>query len=208
MKTKGYIFLLTLLVSVGGCGKKKKGIEIKKHTSTHVDIPVADEGIRHFFEEDINEFTLDEAGLANKIDAASDEFAWENIDQAGQNFKVVYFDFDRFAIKEDQQGAVEYDFAKIKNSLDEAAKKNVNPVVVIEGHACHSAGSAVYNLAISEKRAKVLRDELVAHGIAPEHIKIVGRGKEVPAIVNGKVVTGDRSAQWANRRDEVRVIFS
>ena len=78
--------------------------------------------------------------------------------------------------------------------------------MVIEGHSCHSAGSAVYNLALSEKRAKALADRLVAGGVPSQNIKVVGRGQEVPAVVEGKAVTGDRKEQAPNRRDEVRVI--
>ncbi len=212
MKNNGYTFLVVLLVSLAGCGgKKTKKAEVredKNEVMSNVDIPVADDGIRSFFDEEVGEFKLaDEKDEKTKGEGQND-FAWEDVDQKGQNFKEVYFEFDRFNIKTDQEQSVAYNIEQIKKSLDQAKERGVKPVVVIEGHACHSAGSAVYNLALSEKRAKVLADTLIQAGVPQEHIKIVGRGQEVPAIIDGKAVTGSRQEQWPNRRDEVRLIHS
>ena len=81
-------------------------------------------------------------------------------------------------------------------------------VLVIDGHACHSAGSRAYNLALSERRAKVLADLMIEAGIPADCVKIVGRGDEMAALVNGKPVDGDREQQWPNRRDEIHVVYS
>ena len=77
------------------------------------------------------------------------------------------------------------------------------PTIVVEGHASPE-GSSAYNLALSEKRAKALRDRLVAAGVPANLIKIVGRGKEMPVLANNS----DRQANWVNRRDEIRLIYS
>src|SRR5581483_2689227 len=143
----------------------------------------------------------------NNPDAVkASDFSWE--DEKNQKFKVVYFDFDKYSIRPDQEETVAFDIDQIRKSLEEAKEKGIKPLVVIEGHAFHSAGSAVYNLALSEKRAKVLADTMISQGIPQESIKIVGRGKEVPAVIEGKAVEGDRQSQWPNRRDEIRVLFS
>lgn len=203
MKNKGYMLALVLLIGVAGCGKKNKK-SIKVVVPSNIDIPTADEGIRTFFNEELGEFALADE-KTNDI-AKDADFVFEESDQ--KQFKAVYFAFDGYNIKKDQETTVAYDVDKIKESLKEATKKGEQPLVIIEGHACHSAGSAVYNLALSEKRAKVLSDKLVAAGIDKQNIKIVGRGQEMPAMINGKAVTGDKNAQWANRRDEIRVMFS
>lgn len=213
VKNQGYMFLLVLLVSVSGCcWKKKKKCETKacdkNEVMSNVDIPVADDNIRSFFDEDIGEYALADENQPKSDAQAQNDFAWEDVDQKGQIFKEVFFEFDRFNIKQDQEQSVAYDVEQIKKSLDDAKERGVQPVVVIEGHACHSAGSAVYNLALSERRAKVLADELTKAGVSSEYVKIVGRGQEVPAIVDGKACTGSRAEQWPNRRDEVRVIYS
>ena len=206
MKNKSAVFLLSLLVVVAGCGKKNKkaGSKVKSdEISKNIDIPVAGDATS-FFDADLGEYTLaEDKGTANKVDS---DFTFEDADKQG--YKTVYFDFNNYSLRQDQEENVAFDMARIKQSLTDAAAKGINPVVIIEGHACHSAGSATYNLALSEKRAKVLSDRLSAEGIAPESIKIVGRGKELPAMVDGKPCTGDREQQWPNRRDEVRVMFN
>ncbi len=204
MKNKSAVFLLGLLVAVAGCGKKNKKADNKvksNEVSKNVDIPVAEGDVSSFFDKDLNEFALvEDKGQPNS------EFSFEDADKQG--YKVVYFDFDNYSLRKDQEESVAFDIARIKQSLADASVRGVKPVVIIEGHACHSAGSATYNLALSEKRAKVLSDKLVAEGVSADAIKIVGRGKELPAMVDGKPCTGDREQQWPNRRDEIRVMYS
>lgn len=214
---KGYAFLaIALLVGVSGCKKKQKAVPVSKTKSVEmqkeVDIPVADENIRSFFDEDINEYALEDSKDAPKkanelamVDQSgavqkADDFAF--VEDAKGDLKVVYFDFDRYNVRDDQEASLNYDIEKLNNMLKENPKANV----VVDGHSCNSAGSRIYNMALSEKRAKTVADRLVAAGIAPDRIKIVGRGADMPAMKDGKVVSGDRAAQWPNRRDEVHVI--
>ncbi len=212
------IFLLCLtIIALPGCGQKKKQTTpiktIKRNDASLTDIPLADDDIRSFFDDDINDFALleDEDINENKTVASNssdldetDEFAWIN-ETEQKNSKVVYFDFDRYALRDDQKEVVAQDIAFVKEELKKADAGNYSPVVVINGHADHAAGSAAYNLALSEKRAKVVANHFAAEGI---NVKTVGRGAEVPAIVNGKKVTGSRQEQALNRRAEVNVIYS
>lgn len=211
---KGFLslaLLISVLVGLSGCGKKGPKNSVKngkKVAWNDVSVPVADDGLRSNFDDDLNGFELvDDANKAVLAQNDAKDFAWA----AGQNedgLNPVYFDFDRFAIRPDQEEVVGSDVKKVKNDLKVAQKKGDAPVIVVEGHACHAAGSSVYNMALSEKRAKVLADRLNKEGVPSENIKIVGRGKEVPAVINGKAVSGDREEQWPNRRDEIRVIYS
>jgi len=202
---KGFLslaLLLSVLVGLSGCGKKNSKNAVKngnKVAWNDGSVPVVDEGVRSYFDDDINEFAL------AQNDAK--EFAWAT-DQSESGLNPVYFDFDRFVIRPDQEEVVGSDVKKVKSELKVAQKKGDAPVVVVEGHACHAAGSSVYNMALSEKRAKVLADRLSKEGVPAENIKIVGRGNEVAAVLNGKTVTGSRSEQWANRRDELHVVRS
>ncbi len=210
---KKYFCLLIVLVALAGCGKKGKKAEHGKKRPTkvaQVDIPVADAQAKNFFDEDVNEFNLaqNDASGAKEATASAQDYAWANEADKANSFKVVYFDFDRHVVRDDQESTVSYDVDMVKKEIAQAEKAGKKAVVLVEGHACHSAGSAVYNLAKSEKRAKTVCDRLIAAGIPQENIKIVGRGKEIPAIIDGKVVTGDREQQWPNRRDEIRVINS
>jgi outer membrane protein OmpA-like peptidoglycan-associated protein len=216
------IFLLCLtIIALPSCGQKKKQarpVTLRPRTEvvSATEIPLANDDIRSFFDDDINDFALLEddnscevktlvqtSGLTD-IDE-TDEFAWVNEIEKEQTSKVVYFDFDRYTIREDQKEAVAYDIAYVKEELKKADDRGYTPAVVINGHADHSAGSAAYNLALSEKRAKAVADKFAAEGIST---KTVGRGTEVPAVVNGKKVTGSRDEQAANRRADVSIIYS
>ncbi len=214
--TKLILLLCLTIIALPGCGQKKKQVKPVKNTPKNemasIDIPLADDDIRNFFNDDLDEFALLEDELSSDLSAVAsandsdetDEFAWIN-EPEQKNSKVVYFDFDRYAIREDQKTAVAQDIAFVKEELKKAEEGDYAPVVVINGHADHAAGSAAYNLALSEKRAKAVANQFAAEGI---HVKTVGRGAEVPAVINGKKVTGNRDDQALNRRAEVNVIYS
>lgn len=226
---KGCALLLVMLLSVAGCGKKKKCAENCVSTTdkeTTVSMPVSQEPkeLQSVFDDDIAEFALvDETqadanapkaeSVAKDQEKAVDEdmnneFSWiDDENQHEQDLKTVYFDFDKYAIKQDQEAVVDHNVDILKKTLVEADNSGKKVTVVIEGHACHSAGSASYNLALSEKRAKVLKDRLVQAGIPNDKIKIVGRGQECPVIgKDGKAVTGTREQQWPNRRDDINIL--
>ena len=140
---------------------------------------------------------------------SSNEFSWvEASKENDEEFKTVYFDWDSDEVHVEQKESVSYDIQQIQEELKVSKKTGIEPTIVVEGHACHSAGSPAYNLALSEKRAKKVADRFVDAGIDRDNIKIVGRGQDVPAVVNSEKVSGSRKEQWLNRRVEVRVIYS
>lgn len=226
MMKKGSILLLALLIAVPGC--RKKGATAKKKSSdvhSQVDMPVsganefevADESVRSFFEDgdmaDIDDMQDEFVALAPQdagmaVDAQHDkhDFAW--VQENDADVQPVLFDFDKYSVRADQAPVVKKDIAYAQKTLASESVDGAQPVVVIEGHACHSAGSDVYNLALSEKRAKVVADRFVGAGVSRENIKVVGRGNHVPAVINGKEVTGGRAQQAPNRRVEVHAIYS
>lgn len=214
-----YALALLVLVGVAGCSRKKnKQTKKPRHAKTEVfsevDIPMADQLVHNLLDEDLREFkVIDEASTqvaANSFDQV-DDFRW--MDDASQEdaFKIVYFDFDRDVVRKDQETNVAHNISLAKRALEEAqifGDEGSQPVFVVEGHACNSAGRAVYNLALSERRAKVIADRLAAAGIPRKNIKIKGLGSEVPALVNGKPVIGGREEQAPNRRDEFRILYA
>ncbi len=78
--------------------------------------------------------------------------------------KAVRFDFDRALIRSDD--------AKVLDANVEYLKNNVDTLVLIEGHA-DERGTAEYNLALGERRARAARDYLVSQGIAADRISLV-----------------------------------
>lgn len=228
---KYYAFSLIMLICFSGClQRKRKQTERKpverNELAKEVNIPVADDNIKSFFDEEVGEFALadevDQEDLAADnfdskhyafdsvaLDDHNDDFAWiEEPNHEDKQFKAIYFNFGKYTIRDDQEENIAYNIALVKEIIQEDKESGRTPTVVIDGHACHSAGSAVYNLALSEKRAKIIADRCVAAGIPKEYIKIVGRGYEVPAVVEGKQIDGDRAQQWPNRRDEMHIIHA
>lgn len=207
MKRQYLPVVLLLCVALAGCGRKKKKEDVKKTKPTQdmfmqVELPTSDTDIQTFvFDDEEDTF------VGSNVDAISNisEFTWlEEEDALEDTFKTVYFDFDTAGIRQDQETTIKKNVELAKELLAEED----DITFVIDGHSCSSAGSRAYNLALSEKRAKTLRDRLVAEGIPADKIKIVARGMEAPAMIDGKPVSGDRIAQAPNRRDEVRVLFS
>lgn len=75
---------------------------------------------------------------------------------------------------------------------------NPNTNITVEGH-CDESGTREYNLALGERRARVVKEYLMAMGIDEKRITIISYGKERP-VNSDKTEEGDR----ANRRVEIR----
>ena len=105
---------------------------------------------------------------------------------ANANLKDVYFDFDKYDIRPEA--------AKILDANATWLKANPGNLVLIEGH-CDERGTAEYNLALGERRAKSTMNYLVGQGVAASRITVISYGKERP------VCTEKTEACWAmNRR--------
>lgn len=100
--------------------------------------------------------------------------------------KDIFFDFDKSSIRAD-----------MKKSLIENVqwlKANPTASIIIEGH-CDERGTGEYNLALGQRRAKSVTNNLVATGINAKRIKVVSYGKERPFAPGH-----DESAWKLNRR--------
>jgi len=83
----------------------------------------------------------------------------------------AFFDLDSAQLREDAKPALQ------KNV--EWMKRWTTTKVLVEGH-CDSRGTSEYNLALGDRRAKVVQDYVVSLGIAPNRVQIVSKGKEQP----------------------------
>jgi peptidoglycan-associated lipoprotein len=103
--------------------------------------------------------------------------------------RVVYFDYDSFAVKPEYQPIVEKNARYI--SADKTRK------VAVEGHT-DERGGREYNLALGQKRAEAVRRALGLLGVADNQIEAVSFGKEKPQVQGS-----DESALSKNRRAEI-----
>ena len=92
--------------------------------------------------------------------------AWVEDRVSSKGFEPVFFDFDRFNIREDQASVIAYDTAKAKSAVAEGALK-------VEGHADKHYVSEIYNLAISQN-VHALVNTLAEAGIDKNLLKPVG----------------------------------
>lgn len=105
----------------------------------------------------------------------------------------IYFDFDRSDLSTSARDVLSHD-AEI------LLKEQKDSKVRVEGN-CDERGSAEYNLALGERRAKKAAKYLTALGVKPERLSVVSYGKEKPAV------QGSNEDAWAkNRRDEFVVL--
>ncbi len=114
-----------------------------------------------------------------RVAAQADEFT------ANANLNQIHFDFDKYNIRPGD--------AKILDANAAWLKSNTGNLVLIEGH-CDERGTAEYNLALGERRAKSTMNYLVAQGVQANRITIISYGKERPSAPRRRKRAGRRTA--------------
>lgn len=196
---KCIVILPLFLILISGCSwRNKKTIDEKSSLSKLNECPHDVEEYTSSFDTSEEAFTLEEStnpffrpeGSIELVDAP----LWEQ-DQRTE-FEPIYFEFDQYKIKPEQKSALERNVVKIQQAL-----ASENTYVVVEGHACKSAGTPRYNIMLSERRAEEVKKVLVKNGVSVDKIKVVGRGSEMC-----KVPSGNREQQAPNRRVEFYIV--
>jgi outer membrane protein OmpA-like peptidoglycan-associated protein len=95
-------------------------------------------------------------------------------------FEDVYFDFDRYSLRQDA--------LRVLDEAVAAMKENTAMRLEIEGHTCN-IGTAEYNLALGERRAMSVREYLVSQGISADRLRTVSYGEERPKHDNAREET-------------------
>ncbi len=88
-----------------------------------------------------------------------------------QNIKNIFFDFDKYNIRADQEQAMQADAQFLA--------QHPNIKFTIEGH-CDERGSIEYNVALGDNRANSVKQALVAAGVNADRIHTISYGKERP----------------------------
>jgi len=106
-------------------------------------------------------------------------------------FEDVYFDFDRFTLTDAAQ--------RILAQAVEAMRADPTLRIRIEGHTC-SIGTAEYNLALGDRRARSVQQYLASNGITADRLTTVSFGEEQPKHDNSREET-----RRLNRRAALQV---
>jgi peptidoglycan-associated lipoprotein len=104
----------------------------------------------------------------------------------------VYFDYDRWELREDARRTLKQNAGRIQSAA--ASEK-----LVVEGH-CDERGSEEYNLALGDRRAAAVVRYLTDLGVPASSLRSVSFGESQPAAPGH-----DEDAWQRNRRSEIRV---
>lgn len=196
------LVLLSSLVLFPGCTwKKKEAKETKKMCQTAGGkIPTAGKkGSSKYFDSRVEALVLEDDARdtyaysikdskSSKAELAAVDKEWGAHD--GKTFEPIYFNFDKYEIREDQAPVVAYNVEKAREEVGQGKKLKV------EGHADKQYLSEVYNVAVSQKRAHTVAKKLAQAGVDKSLISSVGYGDKHPAVnVAGK--------EQKNRRAEI-----
>ncbi len=106
--------------------------------------------------------------------------------------KTIYFDYDRYNLKADQQPTAKANVGHIERHPEWKQ-------IVLEGN-CDERGTEEYNLALGDKRANGLADYYIKLGVPSSKVITVSFGSSRPAVQGH-----DESAYKFNRRVDTLV---
>jgi len=109
----------------------------------------------------------------------------ETVTPAGPELRDVFFDYDRFVLRDDARDALTGDG---KFLVDNAGAQ-----VLLEGH-CDERGTVEYNLALGERRAGAVKGYLVQYGVDASRLRTISYGEERP------FAQGQDEAAWSQNR--------
>ncbi len=179
MKKSFVISLVVAAAVMSGCSQKSVEIETPQNQQAQQATEVTEgEGIK----------------AVEGIQEDSEEIKLRKMKAIEAEAKKIYFDFDKFNIRPDQEPRVEYD-ANLFNREDAREFR-----IKVEGN-CDEWGTDEYNYALGLKRAKSVRDALAARGVEPSRMSIISYGESNP------VCTEHTKECWAkNRRVEFELM--
>ncbi len=184
------IFATSLLAILPGCGKKnnktkethKKESHSKKSKTAKNDMVLEALNLGNMDQFSTQSFDNDQDHDAQLLNWKDDQSIHRTPE--GQ-FKPIYFDYDKYNIRADQQQVVDEDTAQDQKVMKK--NKHSHKKLVVEGHASPEKGSRAYNMALSQKRAEKVKTEHIKRGLSAENITTVGRGQEMPKIQSNSI---------------------
>ena len=170
---------------MSGCSQKEPEVDMTKQETTQGGgATSADQGLD----------TIQGSTETSDLGAGSEESRMAKIKELEAKAKKIYFDFDKYNIRPDQEPRVDYD----ANLFQTPEAKDLT--IKIEGN-CDEWGTDEYNYALGLKRAKTVRDALAVKGIDESRMVMVSYGESNP------VCTEHTKECWAkNRRVEFELL--
>ncbi len=128
-----------------------------------------------------------DAGMGSSLPQRDESVSFYGPGVDRSMFPPVFFEFDSFDIRSDQQGTI----SEVANHL----RRNRSQLI-IAGHT-DASGTSEYNRALGERRAQAVRNALGSLGADAANIQTLSFGEDSPA---------DAGNDSANRRAEFGVV--
>ncbi len=154
MKSK--IFIIAISVFFIGCSDKKK-VQPSNVTNSSETVTI-DGGV-----------DSSNNGGSGGGNAATYNNSYGGLDGSSGGLKSIYFEFGQYSISSDMQERI----AQNSNIIKTKSK------IKIEGN-CDEFGTDEYNFALGLKRAKVIKDDLMAKGVDENKIVMISLGESTP----------------------------
>ena len=190
MKLVSYLLMAVAPFVVFACSPKPVHVPI----SERVGQP-AEQGVQEKESQaDLDRKARERAAIQEELlqrDLERQKMLQEQMKKGAPIFKDILFEFNGYSVGPEYQGLITDIAAWL--TQNKAAK------LTIEGH-CDERGTIEYNLALGEKRAESVKNQLVRAGVKDDRIKTISYGKEAPAD------PGHTEEAWAkNRRAHFKI---
>jgi len=175
MKNNLTILILTITLFLSGCNQKTPNLNGSSNNISDANTIADGDALSK------DTVTIDESPYGNGSTGS--------YNSSSDGFKSLYFEFGEYTISPDMQES-------IKHNMAIAMQKE--SVLKLEGN-CDEFGTDEYNYALGLKRAKAVKDSLVAQGLAPNRTLLVTLGESNPVCTEPS-----DSCYQRNRRVDIR----
>lgn len=195
MNRKSFVimFVLAFILAVGlGCAKK----EVPPPVDPHAEV-CPEEKARLMEEkrkQEMERQAMEERRLQEERMARQREREVKQVQEVVDEILAtrIHFNFDSYELRPEARSALQ--------QISEHMKRFDNLRLVIEGH-CDERGTAEYNLALGERRARAAYEFLILLGVRSDRMQIISYGEERPLDPRSN------ETAWAkNRRAEFKVL--
>ncbi len=171
MKKSIFSSVAVAILLLSGCSQKEPAVDTQQSQTQQQEVQNEQQNGGEATEVATEEVSseMQEVGSENTASQTNEEQSLMDI-QA--KFQTIYFDFDKYNIRPDQQEKIPVD-AKVAMEMPGDMKLR------LEGN-CDEWGSDEYNFALGLKRAKTVKDALIAEGVVGERITMVSYGESNP----------------------------
>ncbi|MFP4110206.1 MAG: peptidoglycan-associated lipoprotein Pal [Desulfonatronovibrio sp.] len=184
------ILAMSLIISLGCAKKEVTRPDTRQEISAEEKARLAEQERKKAMQEQaLEEQRLQEERMAREKDQQEKRIQ-EVVDEILAT--RIHFDFDSYELKPQARSALQEISGYMKRFKDLR--------LVIEGH-CDERGTAEYNLALGERRARAAYEFLILLGVDSDRIQIISYGEERPLDPESN------EAAWAeNRRAEFKIL--